>query len=94
MLAWLGFVSVDLGVRVYPLSPGLDSITSASAHDAAVTQCSMSQIFLAIAFLEMGLWLGVAAMLQGASCEPGDFLFDPLGYLKDKSEEEVNKIKL
>lgn len=94
MLAWLGFVTVDMGVRIYPLPPGLEGLTSATAHDASVQQGGMAQIFLTIAFLEMGSWLGVAAMLQGSGREPGDFGFDPLGYLKNKTEEEVNLVKL
>lgn len=94
MLAWLGFVSVDMGLRVYPLPPGLEGVTSATAHDAAVTQGGMGQIFITIAFLEMGSWLSVSAMLQGSGRQPGDFGFDPLGYLKNKSEDEVDFIKL
>jgi len=94
MLAWLGYVSVDMGLRIYPLPPGLEGLTSATAHDASVAQGGMAHIFLSIAFLEMGSWLSVSAMLQGSGREPGDFGFDPLGYLKGKSEEEVNKIKL
>jgi len=94
MLAWLGFVSVDQGVRVYPLPPGLEDLTSATAHDASVAQGGMGQIFLVIAFLEMGSWLGVSAMLQGSGREPGDFGFDPLGYLTNKNEEEIKFVKL
>jgi len=94
MLAWLGFVSVDCGLRIYPLPPGLEGLTSATAHDASVKQGGMAHIFLAIAFLEMGSWLSVSAMLQGSGRQPGDFGFDPLGYLKGKTEEEVNFVKL
>jgi len=94
MLAWLGFVSVDLGLRIYPLPPGLEGLTSATAHDASVKQGGMAHIFLTIAFLEMGSWLSVSSMLQGSGRKPGDFGFDPLGYLKGKSEEEVNIVKL
>jgi len=94
MLAWLGYVTVDQGVRIYPLPAELEGLTSATAHDAAVAQGGMAQIFLAIAFLEMGSWLGISAMLQGSGRAPGDFGFDPLGYLKGKTEEEVNRVKL
>jgi len=94
MLAWLGYVSVDMGLRIYPLPPGLEGLTSATAHDASVAQGGMAHIFLAIAFFEMGSWLSVSAMLQGSGREPGDFGFDPLGYLKDKSEEEASMVKL
>jgi len=94
MLAFLGYVSVDLGLRIYPLPPGLEGVTAATAHDASVAQGGFGQIFITIAFLEMGSWLGVSAMLQGSGREPGDFGFDPLGYLKGKNEEEVNEVKL
>ena len=33
-------------------------------------------------------------MLQGSGREAGDFGLDPLGFLADKSEDEVNMIKL
>merc|ERR1740124_1958637 len=94
MLAFLGYTSVDMGLRIYPLPPGFEGLTSATAHDAAVTQGGMGQIFITIAFLEMGSWLGVSAMLQGSGRAPGDFGFDPLGYMKNKTEEEVNVVKL
>merc|ERR1740124_1872975 len=94
MLAFLGYTSVDMGLRIYPLPPGLEGLTSATAHDASVAQGGMGQIFITIAFLEMGSWLGVSAMLQGSGRAPGDFGFDPLGYLKNKTEEEVNVVKL
>jgi len=94
MLATLGFVSVDMGLRIYPLPPGLEGLTSATAHNASVQQGGMAHIFLTIAFLEMASWLSVSAMLQGSGRKPGDFGFDPLGYLKDKTDEEKDMVAL
>jgi len=94
MLAWTGWVAVDMGLRVYPVPEGFESLTSATAHDAAVAQGGLGQIFGWIALAEMASWLAVAQMLQGSGREAGDFGLDPLGFLKDKSEEEVNRMKL
>jgi len=94
MLAFLGYTSVDMGLRIYPLPPGLEGLTSATAHDASVAQGGMAHIFLTIAFLEMGSWLSVSAMLQGSGRKPGDFGFDPLGYLKGKTDEEADFVRL
>jgi len=78
MLAWTGWVAVDMGLRVYPVPEGFESLTSATAHDAAVAQGGLGQIFGWIAVAEMASWLGVAQMLQGSGREPGDFGLDPL----------------
>lgn len=94
MLAWTGWVSVDMGLRVYPLPEGLDGLSSATAHDAAVTQGGLQQILLFIGIAEMLSWLSVSQMLQGSGRAPGDFGLDPLSLLKDKSEDEVSRMKL
>lgn len=94
MLAWTGWVTVDMGLRVYPVPEGFESLTSATAHDAAVAQGGLGQIFGFIAIAECVSWLAVAQMLQGSGREPGDFGLDPLGFLKNKSEEEINSMKL
>ncbi len=94
MLAWTGWVTVDLGVRVYPVPAGLEGVTAVSAHDAAVAQGGMGQIFGWIAVLECISWLSVSAMLQGSGRAPGDFGLDPLNFISGKSEEQVNAMKL
>lgn len=33
-------------------------------------------------------------MLEGSGREPGDYGLDPIGFLKGKSEEEKNEMKL
>jgi light-harvesting complex I chlorophyll a/b binding protein 1 len=93
MLAWTGWVAVDLGMRVYPVPEGLEGVTSATAHNAAVAQGGMNQIFLFIAVLEMTSWLGISAMLQGSGRAPGDFSFGSK-FLDGKSEAQVEEMKL
>lgn len=95
MLATVGWAAVDSGLRVYPIPPGLEDVTSAqAAHNAAVAQGGLGQIFGWIALAEMASWLGVSQMLQGSGREPGDFGFDPLGFITDKSEEEITRMKV
>lgn len=69
MLAWLGFVSVDLGFRIYPFPEAYEGLTSVTAHDALVEQGAMSQIFLWCGLAEVISTIAVIQMLraQGAS---------------------------
>lgn len=93
MLAWTGWVAVDLGARVYPVPAGLEGVTAATAHDASVAQGGLGQIFGWIGLLEIVSWLSISAMLQGSGRAPGDFGLG-VGMLKGKSEEQVNAMKL
>jgi len=93
MLAWVGWVAVDNGMRVYPIPAGLEGVTAATAHDAAVAQGGMGQIFLGIAVCEMVGWLSLSAMLQGSGRAAGDFGFGSK-FLDGKSEAQVNDMKL
>lgn len=94
MLAWLGFVSVDLGMRIYPFPEAYEGLTSVTAHDALVEQGAMSQIFLWCGLAEVISTVAVIQMLEGSGREPGDYGLDPLGFLKGKTEDEVNEMKL
>jgi len=94
MLAWLGFVGVDCGARIYPLPEAYAGLTSVTAHDALVTNGAMGQLLLWFGILEVIGWLAIAQMLQGSGREAGDYGFDPLGLLTGKSEEEVREMKL
>lgn len=94
MLAWTGFVVVDLGFRIYPLPEAWEGLTSATAHDPLVEYGALGNIALFAGLLEMVSYIGVAQMLQGSGREPGDFGLDPLNILKGKSTEEVNRWKL
>jgi len=95
MLAWTGFVAVDLGARIYPLPEAYEGLTSVTAHDALVQQGAMSQLFLWIGVAETISTVSLIQMLyEDSGREPGDFGLDPLGFLNGKSEEEVNRMKL
>jgi len=94
MLAWVGFVAVDTGFRIYPFPDAYEGLTSVTAHDALVEQGAMSQIFLWCGLAEVISTIAVIQMLEGSGRAPGDYGFDPLGFLKGKSEEDVNEMKL
>lgn len=95
MLAWTGFVAVDLGARIYPLPAAYEGLTSVTAHDALVEYGAMGQLFLWMSVAETISTVAVIQMLYEESArEPGDFGLDPVGFLKGKSEEEVNEMKL
>ena len=92
-LAWLGYVAVDLGMRLPGYPEALSGATSATAHDAAVEYGALGNIFVWIAFAEMAGWIGVSQMLQGSGRAPGDF---GLGkkFLDGKSEAQIEQMKL
>lgn len=95
MLAWTGFVAVDLGARIWPLPAAYEGLTSVTAHDALVEYGAMGQIFLWIGVAESIATVSLIQMLyEDSGREPGDFGLDPLGFLNGKSEEEVNRMKL
>lgn len=95
MLAWTGFVAVDLGARIYPLPAAYEGLTSVTAHDALVEYGAMGQLFLWMSVAETISTVAVIQMLyEESGREPGDFGLDPVGFLKGKSEEEVNEMKL
>jgi len=91
-LAWLGYVAVDLGARIYPLPPSMEGVTSATAHNPAVAFGSMGNMFIWIALFEMVSWIGISQMLQGSGRAPGDFGFGK-GFLKG-SEKDIENMKL
>jgi len=95
MLAWTGFVAVDLGARIYPLPEAYEGLTSVTAHDALIQQGAMSQLFLWISLAETISSVAVMQMLsEDSGREPGDFGLDPLGIMKGKSEAEKERMKL
>jgi len=93
MLAITGFVVVDLGVRVQPLPDGWQGLTAATAHNPMVEYGALGNIALFIGIAEMVNWLALAQMLQGSGREPGDFGFDPMGFLKNKTDEQIRTMK-
>ena len=94
MMAWLGFVSVDCGLRIYPLPEAYDGLTSVTAHDALVKYGAMGQLFLWIGLAEVIGTVAVIQMLEGSGRKPGDFGLDPVGFLKGKSDEEIAEMQL
>ena len=93
-LALVGFAAVDLGLNIYPTPDAYVGLTSVTAHDALVEQGAMSQLLLWISLAEALSTVAVIQMLEGSGRQPGDFGLDPIGFLKGKSEEEVNDMKL
>ena len=93
MMAWLGYVSVDLGFRVLPIPEGLEGVTAATAHDAAVEQGGMAQLLLWFTLAEVIDGIAIVQMLEGSGRAPGDFGWDG-GMLKGKSDEYVEDMKL
>jgi Chlorophyll A-B binding protein len=93
-LAVVGFAAVDLGFRIYPTPEAYEGLTSVTAHDALVEYGAMSQLLLWMSLAEILSSIAVIQMLQGSGRKPGDFGLDPVGFLKGKSEEEVNDMKL
>jgi len=94
MLAVVGFAAVDCGFRIYPLPEAYEGLTSITAHDALVKQGAMPQLFLWIGIMETLSTIAVIEMLNGSGREAGDFGFDPLGFIRDKSEDEVTRMKV
>lgn len=88
-MAILGYIAVDLGLVVHPYGQGL---SSATAHDVLVEKGVMGNALIWIGGFEIVSWLGVAEMLQGSGREPGNFGFG-VGFLKGKSEAQINKLK-
>merc|ERR1719183_1643594 len=93
MMAWLGYVTVDLGFRVLPVPELLEGVTAATAHDASVEQGGLSQMFLWFSLLEVLDLIAIKQMLDGSGRAPGDFGLDG-GLLKGKSAEYVEDMKL
>lgn len=100
MIAWFGWVAADGGFG-FPLRfPGeIYSVAnvpnSYEAHDIMVNQGSMGFLLLAIAVVEFCTGAVLVEVARGENDrEAGDFSLDPLGFLKGKSEEEVNRMKL
>ena len=94
MLAYVGFVATDIGLKIYPFPEAYEGLTSVTAHDAIVEQGGMGQILLWMSLAEIISSFAVIQMLQGSGREPGYFGFDPLNFMKGKSEEEANTMKM
>lgn len=94
MLATVGFAAVDCGLRVYPTPEAYEGLTSVTAHDALVKQGAMGQLLLWFSLAEIIGSVAVVQMLNGSGRAPGDFGFDPVGFIKNKSKEEKETMML
>ena len=86
MLATVGFVATDLGVKL----PGdIHAVSSVAAHNAAVSWGGMSQILAAVTVLEFVSVIALYQMLNGSGRKPGDYGFDPLNFSKGKEDKTM-----
>jgi hypothetical protein len=78
MLAWAGWVSVDLGFRV-PYAP---EVSSLYAHDAAIEKGAMLGMLIPLALVEVlaGIPKCFQIMNEPDAAPGGDYKFDPLGF--------------
>jgi len=100
MLAWFGYIAADGGFG-FPLRfPGeiysVENVpNSYAAHDIMVSQGSMGFLLFAVALIEFCTGAVLVEVAKGESDrEAGDYGLDPLNFLKGKSKEEVDRMKL
>lgn len=94
MMATAGFAAVDCGLRVYPTPEAYEGLTSVTAHDALVKQGAMGQLLLWFSLAEIIASVAVMQMMEGSGRQPGDYGFDPIGFLKDVSKEKKEEMML
>jgi len=99
MIAWFGWLATDGAFGPVPLRfPGAmyhDVANSFEAHDIMVEQGSMGFLLLVVGFVEFCMSSVLVEVANGESDRAaGDFKLDPLQFLKGKTEEEVNEMKL
>jgi len=96
MLATLGYLAVDLGMR-FPGSEYSAVPSALAAHDFGVAKGDMYILLLAVVVMEViGLMATMQMMTGQSDRKPGEFAFDPLGFGKDPmkyAKYEVNEIK-
>lgn len=106
MLAWTGWVAVDLGFRVQPIPEGWENLNSLSAHDALVVSSisdkqgwwysPLAYILYLCAIPELFQFGRVNEMMSEGytSRAAGDLSWDFFGFLKGQSSEYVEQMKL
>jgi light-harvesting complex I chlorophyll a/b binding protein 1 len=96
MLAVAGWLATDIGIRFPGETFSVSSIpTSYEAHNILVSQGAMGFMLVAVGFVEFCTGAVLVEVSKGENDrEAGDFGFDPMGFIKDKSVEEVNTMKL
>jgi hypothetical protein len=94
MLAVVGWVTVDSGVRIYPTPEAYEGLTAVTAHDALVKSGAMGQMLLWIGISETFSTIATMQMLEGSGRQPGDYGFDPVGFLKGATPEKEAEMQL
>jgi len=100
MLAWFGWLATDGAFGITMRFPGdiysVESIPNAyNAHNILVEQGSMGFLLGVIGFIEFCSSAALVQVSKGElDREAGDFSLDPLQFLKGKSKEESDKMKL
>lgn len=98
MLAWFGWLATDGAFGITLRFPGeiyQNIPNSYNAHNILVEQGSMAFLLLVVAVLEFCSSAALVQVSKGElDREAGDFNLDPLGFLKGKSTEDVNRMKL
>jgi hypothetical protein len=93
MLAWVGYVLVDLGVKF----PGdkYANLSSFDAHDATVSN-ELFYALLLVGTCETIKFPQIYSMMDGTlpDRKPGDFGFDPLFLLTPDTEEQYKTAEL
>ena len=99
MMAWFGWLATDGAFGVTLRFPGeiysVENIPTAyEAHNVLVEQGSMGFLLLAVGFVEFCTAAVLVEVGRGDNDrEAGDYKLDPLSFLKDKSDEEVKRMK-
>merc|ERR1719162_2836086 len=99
MLAWTGWLATDGALGPVPFRfPGeiyQTAPSSVQAHDIMVANGSLGFMLFVIAFIEFCTSAVLVEVAKGESDrEAGDFKLDPLQFLKGKSKDDVDTMKL
>jgi len=90
-LAWLGFVTTDLG---FTLPGDVHKVSSVAAHDAAISYGAMQQLLLWIGFAESFSAIATAQMMwEDSGREPGDFGLDLLKFCSTPEKKADMQLK-
>jgi len=99
MLAWFGWLATDGAFGPMPLRFPAEVYkavpSSYEAHDVMVAQGSLGFMLFAVGFIEFCSSAVLVEVSKGESDrEAGDFKLDPLQFLKGKSKEQIDTMKL
>jgi len=83
MLAVLGWVAVDLGLRFPGDTYAAEIPNSLEAHKLAAENGSLGVLLLFISFFELLTGAAIYDQSRGSGRKAGEFSFDPLGFSKD-----------